>query len=340
MGQVTPGTAIARDVQDGVDNLAACVAGRPPAPPDGGQERFQMLPLKVCEVRRVRLSFIHTSVIAKTLTFYTHSKGRNAPFLSVYRHFPNLSLLSQTSFPTLTKLIEILLLFLINTMTYSRTGSRRGRSAAAGNRAEGLLLRLLRYGSDPAPEERLRQIYITGGTGARKSTLLMNVLMADFESGSRGVGFLDFRGEMFDLVIARLAARYAPEELAERLLLFDLRSPRPAGEGGPRQGENHVVGFNPFGHGRDPYAQVMFLMDVQRQQLDLGVQTEELCRNLLLAMALSPERPPLTDIEILLTSPPARAALLAGVTDTGVQRFFGRFERCQTSSAPNGCLRS
>lgn len=181
-------------------------------------------------------------------------------------------------------------------------------------------------------QERCKHCYITGISGAGKTTLLFNMLLADVAAG-RGVCFIDFRGENADTILAQLAARYSPAELADRLLLLDLRR---AHNGGGGQGEmdtshaftSYTVGFDPLHQGRDPYSQVMFVMDVLKQQFGaaLGVQTEELCRNTLLAMALSPSRPPLADIEIFLTSSSARAALLQDVTDSSVLRFFSRYD--------------
>ena len=170
-------------------------------------------------------------------------------------------------------------------------------------------------------DERKKHVWITGGTGAGKTTLLLNMIDADLAAG-RGVGFFDVRGDIADRVIGRLAARYAPEELADRLLLIDLRMPPPG------SGQNYVVGLDPLSQGSDPYSQVAFVMDVLRQQFggSLGCQTEELLRNVLLAMALSPARPPLADVELFLASPEARVALLQGVEDRGVLRFFARFD--------------
>lgn len=253
----------------------------------------------------------------------------------------------------LSQLFETLIVSMIN--LFSRNPRRAG-----AKRPGGLLSRLLRRGAAPAAakpdalpadppvvigdvvpsarealrqprtdrreaslssDERKKHVYVTGGTGAGKTTLLLNMIDADVAAG-RGIGFFDVRTDMADRILCRLAARYAPEELADRLLLIDLRSP-PAGSG-----LDYVVGLDPLSQGSNPYSQVAFVMDVLRQQFDgsLGCQTEELLRSVLLAMALSPARPPLADIELFLASPEAREVLLQGVEDRGVLRFFARFD--------------
>ena len=254
----------------------------------------------------------------------------------------------------LSQFFETLIVSLINLFSHNRAG-------AGAKRPGGILSRLLGLGAAPAAakpddppadphvvigdiipsarealrqprterreamlstDERLKHVYVTGGTGAGKTTLLLNMIDADVDAG-RGIGFFDVRGDMADRVIARLAARHAPEDLAQRLLLIDLRS-APANDG-----PHYAVGFDPLSQGVNPHSQVAFVMDVLRQQFgggSLGCQTEELLRNLLLAMALSPIRPPLADIELFLASPEARGMLLQGVEDRGVLRFFARFD--------------
>lgn len=264
----------------------------------------------------------------------------------------------------LTKYIEAFLLFVINWFTSVIAGARSEPKARTDQRSDGPLSRLfggrtasastmppppadppviigeivpsareaLRQPKAPrqdasfSTQERCKHCYITGISGAGKTTLLFNMLLADV-AASRGVCFIDFRGENADTILAQLAARYSPAELADRLLLLDLRRAHNGGGQG-KVDTYYTIGFDPLHQGRDPYSQVMFVMDVLKQQFGaaLGVQTEELCRNTLLAMALSPSRPPLADIEIFLSSSSARAALLQDVTDSGVLRFFSRYD--------------
>lgn len=163
---------------------------------------------------------------------------------------------------------------------------------------------------------RRRQSYLLGSTGSGKTTALLTLLDADLAAG-RGVCLLDARGDLVDRVLQRLAAAHAPEALARRLLLIDLRT-QPADE--------YMVGFNPLAQaGADPYTRAFFVLDVLRQQFgSLGVQTEETMRACLLALAMTGGT--LLDIEPLLTRPEYRRTLLARVPDAGVRRFFARFE--------------
>lgn len=184
----------------------------------------------------------------------------------------------------------------------------------------------LRQGGLPAPpltlttEIRRRHVYVLGGTGTGKTNLLVQMLDADIAAG-RAVCLLDARGDLVDRLLTRLAVGHAPEQLAERLLLLDLRTTGTADDGFA------VLGFNPLAQaGGDPYTRAFFVLDVLRQQLEagLGVQTEETLRNGLLALSMTGGT--LLDIEPMLTDGAVRSSLLAGVSDSGVLRFFARFD--------------
>jgi len=188
----------------------------------------------------------------------------------------------------------------------------------------------------PAPvfletDLRRRQCYLLGSTGSGKTTALLTLLESDLAAG-RGICLLDARGDLVDRVLRRLAAAHAPETLARRLLLIDLRTQPEAGhlearlEARHQSPDEYIVGFNPLAQaGADPYTRAFFLLDVLRQQFgSLGVQTEETMRGCLLALAMTGGT--LLDVEPLLTQPEYRRALLARVPDAGVRRFFARFE--------------
>lgn len=208
--------------------------------------------------------------------------------------------------------------------------------AVAGPKDAVLLGESIPFGADaesqkPAPvfldtELRRRQCYLLGSTGSGKTTALLTLLEADFSAG-RGICLLDARGDLVDSVLQRLAAARAPETLARRLLLIDLRTqPEPAQLKAGQPSEEYIVGFNPLAQaGTDPYTRAFFVLDVLRQQFgSLGVQTEETMRACLLALAMTGGT--LLDIEPLLTRPEYRRTLMARVPDAGVRRFFARFE--------------
>ncbi len=198
---------------------------------------------------------------------------------------------------------------------------RQGRAACPGTRA-----------SEPVAlsvAERRTQMYVHGSTGTGKSVLLTTLLDADIAAG-RGVVLLDARGDLVDRVLVRLAARFVPEDLQERLVLIDLRQHAAYM---PPGGDTHCAGFNPLAEaGADAYASAFFCFDAIQAQWDLGVQTAEILRNALLALGLAGEasarnkgagdRPTLLDVEHLLLSEAFRRHVLGRVQDASVLRFF------------------
>ena len=177
---------------------------------------------------------------------------------------------------------------------------------------------------------RSKHLYCVGKSGMGKTNFNVQLIDADIAAGdgdsgsdARAVVLLDYRGDLADRVCKRLAARYDPEELADRLLLIDLRTP-PAAAGIPQ--EAFTVPFNPLTQcGPNPYTRAFFVLDVFEQHLGaaLGVQISETLRNCLLALAMTGRT--LLDIELILSSDEARAEILSQVADTGVLRFFARY---------------
>jgi hypothetical protein len=167
-------------------------------------------------------------------------------------------------------------------------------------------------------EEKRRHVYLLGSTGSGKTNLLLQLVRADIEQG-RGVFLLDFRGELVDRVLMILASLYAPQELRDRLVLIDLRR------------DDYSVPFNPLREeAADPYTRVRFIMEVIKQQWDVGVQTEQLLRNSLLALSGGWS---LYELEVLLTDRAFRARVLETVQDAAVRRFFARFDQMDNPSA-------
>ena len=77
-------------------------------------------------------------------------------------------------------------------------------------------------------EARRRHLYIAGRTGVGKSTLLLNMLMADIQQG-RGVGLLDPHGDLAESVLAAV-----PSHRTNSVIVFD-----------PSDAE-YSIGFNPL----------------------------------------------------------------------------------------------
>ena len=77
-------------------------------------------------------------------------------------------------------------------------------------------------------EVRRRHFYITGKTGTGKSTVIENMMYADYLNGD-GFALLDPHGDL-----SRKMADIAPREMIHKILYFDPQDP------------THVVGYNPL----------------------------------------------------------------------------------------------
>ncbi len=65
------------------------------------------------------------------------------------------------------------------------------------------------------PDDRRRHMYIIGQTGTGKTTLLMNMLVADIRAG-HGIGFIDPHGDMAENLL-----NYIPEERIQDVIYFN-----------------------------------------------------------------------------------------------------------------------
>ena len=228
----------------------------------------------------------------------------------------------------LTHFIELLLTSLFDLLARRpRRGTAMPANAIAQSATGVTIGKIVRSPLAPPPEpgepgelvltteEMRRSLYILGSTGTGKTTLLLRI-MESVISQRRGCVLLDFRGELVDRVLTKLAARYSPEEMDGRLLLIDLRR------------SDYSVPFNPLQEdAADEYARVRFLMDVIGQQWEIGVQTEQLLRNSLLALSVSGNS--IYELEPFLTDRAFRARVLESVRDASVRRFFARFDSLQ-----------
>ena len=167
-------------------------------------------------------------------------------------------------------------------------------------------------------EEKRRHLYLLGSTGSGKTNLLLQLVRADIEQ-KRGVFLLDFRGELVGRVMLILSSLYPPDELRERLLLIDLRH------------DDYSVPFNPLREeASDAHTRVRFIMEVIKQQWDVGVQTEQLLRNSLLALSGAWS---LYELDVFLSNLVFRSQVLETVQDASVRRFFARFDAMENPSA-------
>jgi hypothetical protein len=182
------------------------------------------------------------------------------------------------------------------------------------------------------PETRKRGFFVTGQTGSGKSVFALQMATWDILNDNALIN-IDYRGESTDKLLAFLAARFTPEQLAERLILLDVR--QRSAYGAPNE---PVVGFNPLQEiGDDPHATVAQFLDVLRQtwgESALGVQLIDTLRHVLLALRLSKSGTyTLLDIEPLLMDVSFRATVLVGVDEETVVRFFQRFDALPDQSS-------
>jgi hypothetical protein len=182
-------------------------------------------------------------------------------------------------------------------------------------------------------EERRRHVYVLGRTGVGKTELATTMFLADVAAG-RGTVLVDMRGDLLDKALGRLAARFSPQEMRERLVLIDLRERAPFQPRSPAEEPEPVVGFNPLSEpGVDAYTRAFACLDVFQQQhrdAGIGVQTAETLRNVLLTLCMSRPGPgaswSLLEAERLLTCLAFRQRALAQVSDAQVLRFWTRFD--------------
>ena len=167
-------------------------------------------------------------------------------------------------------------------------------------------------------EEKRRHLYLLGSTGSGKTNLLLQLVRADIEQ-KRGVFLLDFRGELVDRVMLIAASLYTPDELKNRLLLIDLRK------------DDYSVPFNPLREeASDAHTRVRFVIEIIKQQWDVGVMTEQLLRNSLLALSGAWS---LYELDVFLSNRAFRSQVLETVQDASVRRFFARFDAMENPGA-------
>ncbi len=207
-------------------------------------------------------------------------------------------------------------------------------SAREALRQKGVEPVLVRLNTDT----RSKHLYCVGKSGMGKTNFNVQLIDADIDAGRAAV-LLDYRGDLVDRVCQRIAAKYTPEDMADRLLILDLRSPLENSEPDASKSSTlepstlepgagaYTVGFNPLSQcGRTAYARGLFTYDLFQQHFGaaLGVQTSETLQNCLLALALTGGN--LLEIEPLLSSDAFRAQMLSRIQDTSILRFFARLE--------------
>lgn len=157
--------------------------------------------------------------------------------------------------------------------------------------------------------QRSRHVYIIGGSGTGKSTLLLNLICQDVEAG-HGVGVLDPHGDLVDAVLARI-----PEQRVNDVVLVD-----------PADAE-FVVGINVLAAHSD-VERTLLSSDLvslfRRHATSWGDQMNTVFANAVLAFLESHQGGTLADLRRFLVEKEYRTAYLRTVQDPEVVYYWER----------------
>ncbi|WP_239163281.1 type IV secretory system conjugative DNA transfer family protein [Paractinoplanes rishiriensis] len=147
-----------------------------------------------------------------------------------------------------------------------------------------------------APEDARHHVHLPGPTGTGKTTLLLNLALADARAG-RGLAVFDPKGDLIRDLLARL-----PASVARRLVLID-----PDEQQAP-------PALNLFDLADDPEAVADQLVGVMAKVWAQywGPRTDDLARHAVLTLAHVPGAT-LADLPVLLADPVYRRRVVAGV---------------------------
>lgn len=157
------------------------------------------------------------------------------------------------------------------------------------------------------PEQRLRHTHIIGATGVGKSTLLLQMMKTDMESGN-GITLLDPHGDVADMLL-----KLVPRERIQDVILLD-----------PSDVER-PVGINLLN--ADTEAQKMVLSGdltaiFRRMSTSWGDSMDAILGNAVNVFLEHPDGGTLLDLRRFLTDAPFRKKVLTGVTDGYVRHFW------------------
>jgi hypothetical protein len=156
-------------------------------------------------------------------------------------------------------------------------------------------------------EQRSRHLYVIGGSGTGKSTLLLQLILQDIEAG-RGVALLDPHGDLADAVLARI-----PPHRVDDVVLVD-----------PSDAE-YSVGINIL-MAHSETERTLLASDLvalfRRQSTSWGDQMNAVFANAVLAFLESNQGGTLPDLRRFLVEKDYRAAFLRTVADPEVVYYW------------------
>ena len=157
------------------------------------------------------------------------------------------------------------------------------------------------------PQQRSRHQYVIGASGTGKSTLLINQILQDIQSG-QGVGVLDPHGDMIDQIIGLI-----PESRHNDVILLD-----PADD-------EYPIPFNILVAHSDLEKNMLssdLVAVFQRLSSSWGDQMNSVLGNAILAFLESSQGGSLTDLRRFLVEPDFRRAFLTTVQDPEIVFYW------------------
>ncbi|MFC8676874.1 type IV secretory system conjugative DNA transfer family protein [Streptomyces griseorubiginosus] len=158
------------------------------------------------------------------------------------------------------------------------------------------------------PDAR-HHVHILGATGSGKSELMARMILADAAAG-RGLVVVDPKGDLITDILMRL-----PEELAEKVVLFDANS------------KSRPPVINPL-EGADTARTVDNLVSIFSRVYasSWGPRTDDILRAGLLTLRELPGTPVLTDLPKLLSVPAFRQRAVEQVHDDVLRGFWSWYD--------------
>ncbi|MBI1818649.1 MAG: ATP-binding protein [Deltaproteobacteria bacterium] len=158
-------------------------------------------------------------------------------------------------------------------------------------------------------EQRSRHAYLIGASGTGKSTLLLNLIVQDIQSG-QGIGVLDPHGDLIDAVLS-----HVPEERYNDVVLLDPSD------------DQYPVGFNILS-AHSELEKTLLASDLaaifRRFSTSFGDQMQAVLSNAILAILENERGGTLLDLRRFLTEKPFREEYLRSVTDPEISYYFQR----------------
>jgi len=158
-------------------------------------------------------------------------------------------------------------------------------------------------------DERSRHLHVIGASGTGKSTLLLNLIVSDLNSGD-GLAVLDPHGDLIDA-----ALEHIPPERVGDVILID-----PADE-------DYPVGFNVLS-AHSALEKNLLASDLvavfRRLATSWGDQMNAVLGNAILAFLENPQGGTLVDLRRFLVEPGFRKRFLSSVTDPDVVYYWAK----------------